>query len=98
MQAVRRAPRYGSRILRLRSMAPETEVTPMSFKVCSWRAAIQITMAALAFCVAWTAASGDNPVRHDLEVGAAGHAFDHLGNLGFQAPAAIESGATILYC
>lgn len=33
----------------------------------------------------------------ELRVGIAGHAFDHLGNLGEQAEAAIASGATILY-
>lgn len=33
----------------------------------------------------------------ELRVGNAGHAFDHLGNLGEQAQAAIASGATILY-
>jgi len=33
----------------------------------------------------------------ELRVGIAGHAFDHLGNFGEQAEAAIASGATILY-
>lgn len=33
----------------------------------------------------------------ELRVGIAGHAFDHLGNLGEQAEAAIASGANILY-
>lgn len=32
-----------------------------------------------------------------LSVGVAGHAFDHLGNIAEQAPAAAASGATILY-
>lgn len=32
-----------------------------------------------------------------LSVGVAGHAFDHLGNIGDQAPAAAASGANIIY-
>jgi hypothetical protein len=32
-----------------------------------------------------------------LRVGRAGHAFDHLGNIGDQAPAAAASGATVIY-
>jgi hypothetical protein len=34
---------------------------------------------------------------HALDVGVAGHAFDHLGNLGDQASAAARSGSTIIY-
>ncbi len=33
----------------------------------------------------------------ELRVGQAGHAFDHLGNIGAQAEAAAASGATIIY-
>src|SRR5881394_1860200 len=33
----------------------------------------------------------------DLAVGIAGHAFDHLGNIGEQAEAAAASGANIIY-
>src|SRR4051794_34601633 len=33
----------------------------------------------------------------ELRVGIAGHAFDHLGNLGEQADAAVASGVTIIY-
>ncbi len=33
----------------------------------------------------------------ELRVGRAGHAFDHLGEIGRQAESAAESGATILY-
>ena len=33
----------------------------------------------------------------ELRVGVAGHAFDHLGNLGEQAEAAAASGSTIIY-
>jgi hypothetical protein len=36
-------------------------------------------------------------IRNDLGVGIAAHAFDHLGNLDDQAPAAVASGSTILY-
>jgi len=32
-----------------------------------------------------------------LATGMAGHAFDHLGNIGDQAKAAAASGATIIY-
>src|SRR6478672_11405422 len=35
--------------------------------------------------------------RRDLAVGIAGHAFDHLGNIGDQADAAAASGANIIY-
>ena len=35
--------------------------------------------------------------RADLEVGTAGHVFDHLGNLGEQADAAVASGGNIIY-
>ncbi len=35
--------------------------------------------------------------RSDLRVGAAGHAFDHLGSIDAQARAAVMSGATIIY-
>lgn len=35
--------------------------------------------------------------RRDLQVGVAGHAFDHLGNIGEQAEAAVASGSTIIY-
>lgn len=34
---------------------------------------------------------------HALDVGVAGHAFDHLGSLGDQAAAAAHSGSTIIY-
>lgn len=33
----------------------------------------------------------------EFRVGTAGHAFDHLGNIGEQAAAATDSGATIIY-
>lgn len=42
---------------------------------------------------AFTASAGMPP---ELRVGVAGHAFDHLGNLGGQAEAAAASGATII--
>src|ERR1044072_6422751 len=32
-----------------------------------------------------------------LRTGRAGHAFDHVGNIGLQAKAAADSGATIIY-
>jgi len=35
--------------------------------------------------------------QKDLAVGIAGHAFDHLGNIGDQAEAAAASGANIIY-
>jgi hypothetical protein len=35
--------------------------------------------------------------RAELRVGQAGHAFDHLGNIGAQSEAAAASGATIIY-
>src|SRR3954467_2183978 len=35
--------------------------------------------------------------RPELQLGVAGHAFDHLGNIQDQAEAAAASGATILY-
>jgi hypothetical protein len=34
---------------------------------------------------------------HALDVGVAGHAFDHLGDIGDQAEAAARSGSTIIY-
>jgi hypothetical protein len=37
------------------------------------------------------------PTLGSLAVGAAGHAFDHLGGIGAQAPAAAASGAHIIY-
>ncbi|MDB6028044.1 MAG: hypothetical protein JWM68_4267 [Verrucomicrobiales bacterium] len=50
----------------------------------------------LAASVASTALAADKtPV--ELRVGVAGHAFDHLGNLGEQADAAAASGVTIIY-
>lgn len=33
----------------------------------------------------------------DLQVGIAGHAFDHLGSISDQAEAAVASGANIIY-
>lgn len=36
-------------------------------------------------------------VLRELRVGRAGHAFDHLGNIGGQAETAAASGATIIY-
>src|SRR4030095_4138120 len=36
-------------------------------------------------------------LSRELRVGRAGHAFDHLGNIGEQAEAAAASGATIIY-
>ena len=33
----------------------------------------------------------------ELKVGVACHAFEHLGNIGHQAPAAAASGATVIY-
>src|SRR5438876_7950541 len=36
-------------------------------------------------------------VPRELRVGAAGHAFDHLGAIGDQAEAAAASGATVIY-
>jgi hypothetical protein len=33
----------------------------------------------------------------DLQVGIAGHAFDHLGSIGEQAEAAAASGSTLIY-
>lgn len=35
--------------------------------------------------------------RHELRVGIAGHAFEHLGAIGDQAEAAAASGSTIIY-
>src|SRR6185436_8565435 len=35
--------------------------------------------------------------RRELQVGIAGHAFEHLGDIGDQAEAAAASGATIIY-
>jgi hypothetical protein len=43
------------------------------------------------------AALGGEVDPHWLDVGVAGHAFDHLGSLGDQAKAAAQSGSTIIY-
>ena len=43
---------------------------------------------------AWTALPA---TPHELRVGVAGHAFDHLGNIGEQAEAAAACGSTIIY-
>jgi hypothetical protein len=58
----------------------------------------------LTFCLLGLAAvlfPGASGTRADelgpLATGVAGHAFDHLGNLGDQAKAAAASGATIIY-
>ena len=36
-------------------------------------------------------------MKAPLAVGTGGHAFDHLGEIGEQAPAAAASGATVIY-
>lgn len=53
-----------------------------------------VVLSLLAVSSAHTAPAFD---AHDLDVGAAGHAFDYLGNIGDQASAAVASGSTILY-
>src|SRR5205085_3132547 len=45
------------------------------------------------FAEAPSAFAQDNP----LAIGVASHAFDHLGDIGDQAPAAAASGANIIY-
>lgn len=44
-----------------------------------------------------TASAGSAQIPRELRVGVAGHAFDHLGDIGNQAAAAATSGATIIY-
>lgn len=50
-------------------------------------------------CVLFASAapSRGEEVLGELRVGRAGHAFDHLGNIGGQAETAATSGATIIY-
>src|SRR5690349_24004975 len=48
----------------------------------------------LLFSQSWMFAGGQPT---ELRIGIAGHAFDHLGNIGEQAQAALASGATVLY-
>lgn len=50
-----------------------------------------------AFLVISNASSSGDEVPRALRVGRAGHAFDHVGNIGEQADAAAASGATIIY-
>jgi hypothetical protein len=52
------------------------------------------TILTLLSVVALQASAADIP---DLQVGIAGHAFDHLGSIGAQADAAVASGANIIY-
>ena len=49
----------------------------------------------LAVLALWDPALAGTP--RELRVGAAGHAFDHLGSIGEQAEAAAASGANIIY-
>ncbi len=51
----------------------------------------------MAFGAMLLALSGRAEGPRELRVGLAGHAFDHLGNLGEQAEAAAASGANIIY-
>lgn len=59
-----------------------------------WRVSFGLLTALFAAGVLLSARAG---APAELRVGVAGHAFDHLGNLGEQAEAAAASGATILY-
>src|SRR4051794_38581663 len=54
----------------------------------------QIVIFASVFVYAFAVVAYD---RRELRVGVAGHAFDHLGNIGEQAGAATASGSTIIY-
>src|SRR5262245_34065495 len=51
----------------------------------------------LGCCPLSLAGGGSSECPYDLRVGVAGHAFDHLGNIGEQADAAAASGSTIIY-
>jgi hypothetical protein len=53
------------------------------------------TFGSLLVLFAMCASAGDVPT--ELRVGRAGHAFDHLGNIGSQAETAAAAGATIIY-
>ncbi len=54
----------------------------------------QVALFTSAFLISLTTLAAE---RRELRVGVAGHAFDHLGNIGEQADAALASGATIIY-
>ena len=56
---------------------------------------LKIILFLCSFCAAAVAVAG---VPEALRVGVAGHAFDHLGDIGGQAEAAAASGANIIYC
>src|ERR1017187_7208931 len=53
----------------------------------------------LAVCLSLTVApaSAAAGAPKELQVGVAGHAFDHLGSIGEQAETAVASGANIIY-
>ena len=54
-------------------------------------------MMGLLACLLLLRSSALYAAPRDLQVGMAGHAFDHLGSIGEQAEAAIASGANIIY-
>jgi hypothetical protein len=49
------------------------------------------------FCLLSTATALSSHIPEGLRIGIAGHAFEHLGDLGEQADAAADSGASIIY-
>jgi hypothetical protein len=53
----------------------------------------RLLLLVLTSLICWQVAAAEDP----LAVGIAGHAFDHLGNIGEQAEAAAASGANIIY-
>ena len=62
----------------------------MSIFTKRWIGLTAATLGVVSSCLALA----DEP---PLSIGVADHAFDHLGNIGDQAPAAAASGATIIY-
>src|SRR5271165_5924895 len=54
-------------------------------------------MMGLLACLLLVAQQGLCAAPRVLQVGIAGHAFDHLGSIGEQAEAAVASGANIIY-
>ena len=51
----------------------------------------------LLLAVAFANLTAQCEIPKELRIGRAGHAFDHLGNIGEQADAAAASGSTIIY-
>jgi hypothetical protein len=56
-----------------------------------------VRRAILLLSTAWQIAAFAGEIPRELRVGVAGHAFDHLGNIGEQSEAAVASGLNIIY-